>query len=313
MQLHQEPQLQQQLHQERQQQQITTAASVKLLCVWFTTLKNVPRRRQVHMNTLKNWVKFLPRMQPVLFVTPPTKHFVKPALELGWQVYDVPRVNEYGTPYISNMLDIIMNSSIGYDSIFYGFSNGDILFDSSFQVTLEAIARDLTSLPNAPVLIVGQRTNYRILESHTGPLYEFYFIERLRARGELFNTDAEDFFIFTRDYDTNIFRDLVIGRPAYDNFVVSASNFGGVTVIDVTETVTALHQTAPSESKFAGFDNLDARYNYNVIGNYSLDMGHTHHGLYETLFNEERMDIVLHRRRNTTIVQCAHKGDRGCI
>ena len=131
-----------------------------ILCLWFTSFKNKARRRHIHLNTLYNWAKFLPLMQPVLFSANSTRLFDSIARQLGWHVYEIPRVNDYGTPYIADTLDVIANND-KYNSIFYGFANGDILFDTSLAETLKSLVRRRITLPMAPILVTGQRTNIK--------------------------------------------------------------------------------------------------------------------------------------------------------
>ena len=118
---------------------VTNQSDVKtvpvVFCVWFPTFKDDARRRSIHLNTLHNWAKFIPLIQPVLFSSNSTRQFDNIARQLGWHVYQIPRVNDHGTPYISDMLDVIMNNDT-YNSVFYGFANGDILFDTSLSETL---------------------------------------------------------------------------------------------------------------------------------------------------------------------------------
>ena len=137
-------------------------------------------------------------MQPVLFSSNFTRQFDSIARQLGWHVYQIPRVNDHGTPYISDMLNVIMKNDT-YNSVFYGFANGDILFDTSLSETLKALASQQNSLLQPPVLVTGKRTNYKMSDNWTQPIVDFYYIEQLRTRGILFRTDAEDyFFVHTR-------------------------------------------------------------------------------------------------------------------
>ena len=196
-----------------------------VLCVWFTTFKDEASRHHIHLNTLHNWANFIPLMQPVLFSSNSTRQFDSIARQLGWHVYQIPRVNDHGTPYISDMLDVIMNNNT-YNSIFYGFANGDILFDTSLSETLMSLMNHGNSLPHEPVLVIGQRTNYKMSDNLTQPVIDFYYIEQLRARGKLFLTNAEDYFLFTPNFPRYLFKDLVIGRPAYDNYLVIVGLLG---------------------------------------------------------------------------------------
>jgi len=60
----------------------------------------------------------------------------------GWAVFEAPRVSEVGMPYLKEMYSHA--SSHFTDCVFYGFSNGDILYSRDLLVTLDAIAKVTT-------------------------------------------------------------------------------------------------------------------------------------------------------------------------
>ena len=257
-------------------------------------------RRHIHLNTLHNWAKFIPLMQPVLFSSNSTQEFDSVARQLGWHVYQIPRVNDYGTPYLSEMLAVIMNNDT-YNSTFYGFANGDILFDSSFSETLKSLTMRMKSLPPAPVLVTGQRTNYKMSDKWKEPISDFYYIEQLRTRGSLYFTWAQDYFLFTKTFPRYLFKDLVIGRPAYDNYLVAMSVRLNVTIVDATKTLTALHQQSSKEPQAVGLHSTDAEHNKKVIGeNFDYAKGNTIDAQYETFFDENTMHIEVKLRPAAT-------------
>ena len=98
-------------------------------------------------------------MQSVLFSSNSTQEFDSVARQLGWHVYQIPRVNDYGTPYLPEMLAVIMNNDT-YNSTFYGFANGDISFDSSYSETLKSLTMRMKSFP--PGTSVGDWTKNKL-------------------------------------------------------------------------------------------------------------------------------------------------------
>lgn len=67
--------------------------------------------------------------------------------------------------------------------------------------------------------------------------------------------------------------DVVIGRPAYDNYLVAMAIRHGVNVIDATNTVLALHISEPGKM-FYGRLNNDAKYNKEAIGKFKYSDGY---------------------------------------
>jgi len=61
------------------------------------------------------------------------------ARNLGWTVFDAPRVSSSGLPYLKEMY---RHASQHFNSCtFYGYSNGDILYNMDLVVTLKAISK----------------------------------------------------------------------------------------------------------------------------------------------------------------------------
>jgi hypothetical protein len=263
----------------------------KQLCAWFTTFKDTVNRSAIQLNTVNNWCKFRPyRMQPILFAVNSTEYDGM-ANRTGWLRQQVPAVNAHGTPFLNDMISVMINSDDTPHSLFYGFANGDILFDESLPATLHAVAAAMERLPLTPILITGRRTNFEFASNKSSVIRDFFIVEEMRKRGELYRTDAEDYFFFTRDFPWHAIKRLVIGRPAYDNYLVAMARRLNVTVIDTTKTLTALHQMAHKEGNEAGSRNPDGDYNTNIIGKFRFSEGVTTRVAYETLPYEGQIRV----------------------
>ena len=63
---------------------------------------------------------------------------VTSARRLGWAVLQVPRVNRAGLPFLK---DMYFDAATRYSKCtFYGFANGDILFNRGLVYSLAAVA-----------------------------------------------------------------------------------------------------------------------------------------------------------------------------
>lgn len=232
--------------------------SIPLLTI-FTSFKNATPRFQIHSNVLHNWAQFMPQIVPVLFDSKTDSELAKVALGLGWMVLPVPRKNQQGTPYLKEMYS---TAKIVSESVFYGFCNGDLLFDQGLVATLKSITSLLDQLHTT--MIIGQRSNFYI---NNRELYSATNISRIaKKEGKLFRLDAQDYFFMAHNtYPWDRVPNVVIGRPAYDNFLVATAIAAGVSVVDATRTLLALHQTGV-DGNFAGHRNKDAGHNPKVIG-----------------------------------------------
>jgi hypothetical protein len=289
---------------ERKQQEFRPKKTQPHLCTWFTTFKNSSIRNTIQMNTVHNWQRFRPEMQPIAFTegNPDSDDVLRAAADNGWILLPVPATNEYGTPFLKEMVVKMVNLTTTANSLFYGFANGDILFDDSLPATLHAVAASMHHLPPSPILITGRRTNFDFTSNRSIAIRDLFFVEEMRKRGVLFEKDAEDYFFFTRDFPWRFLRRLVIGRPAIDNYIVAAAQMLNVTVIEATKTLTAVHQMAFNEGNNAGSRNPDKDYNKKSVGPFIFVHGYTNAIRYQTLLDEKEMKIRIGDRKTRTLI-----------
>ena len=216
--------------------------------ILFTTFKNTTDRLWIQSKVVLNWSKLRPNVQPVLF-TDGSDYLTNLARKHGWIIYPIQRTNEYGTPHLKPMFQYVQRY---FNTTFYMFSNGDILYDTGFVNTLTKLKSKLHLLKN--IFITGQRWNYFIYNNSIHTLKDMWKPETVRHFTEyskLFRKDAEDYFIVTREFPWRFLKDIVIGRPAYDNYLLAMANMLGVNTIDATNTITAIH-LSPKGSVFQG-------------------------------------------------------------
>ena len=252
------------------------------LLVIFTTFKNTQQKYNIHRNTILNWASFVPKVQPILFANlSKNSKLKKLALLNGWQVIHLERVNKDGTPYLKDMYHVTGNV---FKSKFYGFCNSDIVFNQGLISTLEGVSNYLTKFNST--LIIGRRHNVNVTEHSSEALFDSSNVAVVaKKHGVLFIKDAEDFFFIAKlkRFPWHIIKDIVIGRPAYDNYLVGQAIRNGVTVVDATNTLVAVHQT-DKDGNYAGKTgkNKDRNYNLKLIGNYNYDSGRTSSAQYVT-------------------------------
>ena len=149
-------------------------------------------------------------------------------------------------------------------------------------------------------LVIGRRTNV-FIDNHTRLYLPDHVTAAARQRGPLFRENAEDyFFIAFNDFLWHLVADVVIGRPAYDNYLVGLAIRQNVTVVDATRTILALHQTG-SDGNLAGHMNRDKGFNVAVIGKFNFGSGYSSAAQYETKFSMDKdhntTQVVVERRR----------------
>jgi len=124
-----------------------------------------------------------------------------------------------------------------------------------------------------------------------------------RRRGRLFTTDAEDFFfIAAGEFPWLSVRDVVVGRPAYDNYLVALAIQHNVSVVDATGTLLAVHQTG-GDGNYAGHRNRDVGVNARHIGRFNYRAGLTTAAQYATRYAADQLcnatRVSVERRRSS--------------
>ena len=266
------------------------------LLVIFTTFKNDPNKTEIHKAVINNWSSFGKDIQPVFFYNKTSTNFWDGwALKKGWIGLPIGSTNKFGTPVLKDMQ---MRVSKMIKSEFYGFCNGDILFDPNMKRTLMSIWNDKNVLKNS-TMVIGKRTNVEY-EDYYNNTKVFNTNRSLNliatTKGSLFMEYAEDYFFIhsPENFPWDAIKDVVIGRRGYDNYLVSEAIKHNVHVIDATNSLLAVHLTG-SDGNYAGLRNIDKEYNMDLIGEYDFSLGSTDHAQYYTKVDEKGNIVVLKR------------------
>lgn len=242
----------------------TAARNVAVIFTSFDTRLTKPYKLTAHQMIIRNWATFMPAIQPILFMRDLNHTLAREASKAGWHILPVTEISQTGVPRLKAMYRYVFDH---FNTTFYGYSNGDLLFDESLVNTLASIKfNNLTANFNNNALVIGERRN---IELNTTDI-EVKNVPQLASMTELFSVWAEDYFFFTNPEFCTLnwtsLADVIIGRPAYDNYLVAKARWAGVHVIDATATLTALHLSAPGLIAHEGFENEDADDNYKIIG-----------------------------------------------
>jgi len=143
--------------------------------------------------------------------------------------------------------------------------------------------------------------------AHTQPPKKQKKVLALAKKGRLANSDAEDYFIFSRGAAPPWYRlpGFVVGRRAYDNWLVNhAFHDQGLDMIDASNTILAVHLTA-TDGNAAGH-NKGADNDHNIIllnpatgsrvGPHEWDDGTTNHAHFFTVKKNHTIVFVKRNR-----------------
>ncbi|GAB1609618.1 uncharacterized protein LOC115217495 [Argonauta hians] len=216
----------------------TRPETSKPIITMFTSWEDNETKYIVHNNTVSNWAGLKKYVNIIIFTN--SSQYKKLCEDAGWTVYPITHYAAGGAPVLKSMFLKAMKE---FNTTFYAFANGDILFEDGLIDTLFMVMEDM-SLDNAsnPLLLIGRRTNVKHLSRKDAATHKS-LRGVVRQKGRLFLANAEDYFITNRNYPWKDIPNLVIGRPAYDNWLVAHARRSNFTVVDGTDTILAVHQT----------------------------------------------------------------------
>jgi len=114
------------------------------------------------------------------------------------------------------------------------------------------------------VMVVGQRADVKVLRR---ALWRPESVRRAVSGlgGKLHPAYGIDYFAIAGNrFPWSAVPRLIVGRPKYDNFLLELASTRGVSLVDATATLTALHQT-DEDGVGAGLRRVDSGHNRRVI------------------------------------------------
>mmetsp|Transcript_35007 Transcript_35007/g.56529 ORF Transcript_35007/g.56529 Transcript_35007/m.56529 type:complete len:274 (+) Transcript_35007:654-1475(+) len=197
---------------------------------------------------------------------------------------------------------------LGGGFVFDSYTNGDIVYTMGLVDTLKEIkkiwSRDIAARKRQGILVVGKRTNVEFYT--TDSLDSDQQVQAKARKGTVFQNDAEDYFIYSRGArDWNMMPHFVVGRRAYDNWLVdNAFHDETIDLIDASNTILALHLTASDGNSAGHKKGADNNHNIkafnpataNPVGPHEWDNGRTDHAHFFTKYKSGRIELLLRSR-----------------
>jgi hypothetical protein len=144
--------------------------------------------------------------------------------------------------------------------------NADIMLMDDFSRAVERVASI------SPLMMIGRRwdTDIRSPWDFQAPDWQKRLLTVVRERGKQDPAYAIDYFLFTKGLGLAL-PPMAIGRPYWDNWMIWRARQLGVTVVDASAVVTAIHQSHDYSHHVAGWSGVrkgeDAVLNYELAGN----------------------------------------------
>lgn len=222
----------------------------------FTSVNPDPLFAEVNKRTIENWSSLLPYVNLVMFTN--DSRISGLCRERGWSVFPVTKTGLGGIPVLKAMFQHVIKT---FRTPYFGFANGDIIFTDSLLESLLKMKNIFSQADN--IMLTGRRINVPGLRLKE--LVSYKHIEKVaRERGTIFVISSEDYFITSNKFRWQDIPEFVIGRPAYDNWIVAHARCNGVKVVDTTNTILAVHQTT-KRGDTTGHAHSTANYNDELL------------------------------------------------
>lgn len=191
-----------------------------------------PHINLIQRNAIQSWQQLGGDVQVLMIGDEPG--MADFAAETGLkQLPDVTR-NELGTPLVSSIFDLAHQNST---APLLAYVNADIVLIPEFISLTRQISGQAQEF-----LIVGQRWDLDIREPlEFNPGWEARLVQEVKTRGRLHPPGGSDYFIFPRACFTDVPR-FAIGRAGWDNWMFYHARLKGWPVIDVSSSLTVIHQ-----------------------------------------------------------------------
>ena len=266
----------------------------------FTSFKHRTDRLTIQKNTLANWAQYRPIVQPVVFNDSTDPMLLDLAVRQGWTILSLHSKPASQAPRLKYMyMEVDRHFP---NATFIGWTNADILFDIGLLKTLNFVLQFQPTFNRT--LVVGGR--YNLYNTNNLTIVDSDQVRHLvnnAVNKNHLKHDSEDyFFIYRNLFPWNaVVDDIVVGRPGYDNYIVGIAAMTGVSVVDASCTVGALHQM-DKNGVGSGFRNNDSAFNYVRLGAFPYQQGILSKTKYYTTVNEYQtiqMNVnVKHRKPN---------------
>lgn len=223
------------------------------MITFFTTAKDfVDKNKTAQVNAIKSWKIANAEVEIILFGYSEGAKEIAEELQLIY-VPDI-KTSHQGTPFINDMFEKASNLA---NNEICCFINADIIVYSKFVQSLLYIHK----LLKTKYLVVGQRQNIDLdNEINFATNWEAEIESLVVKNGTMFafNESGSDFFAFPKSqYKKGDIPDLIVGRPGWDLWMIYNGRLKGFKVIDLSDTITIVHQNHNYSHRKVKFDSYE--------------------------------------------------------
>ena len=206
----------------------------------------------IQRNAIATWTKLNPAPDVLLFGS--EEGTEQAARELNVRHVPVVTCTPSGTPRVDALFAAVRDQT---QSRWLAYVNADIILLDDFSRAFASVQAEARRWgPGREVLLCSQRVDVVVREPID--FSDAEWSERIRSlvneTGVRMNKDAIDLILFTRELYPDL-PPLVLGRPAWDNYMLWKARKSGAAVIDASGAFAVIHQ-AHDYSHAGGWQNV---------------------------------------------------------
>lgn len=189
----------------------------------------------IQTNAIRSWARLSPHVQVVLVGSEPG--IADAAARLGVQHSDRLQYNEHGTPLVNSAFETVRAMS---KTTLLAYCNSDVILTDDFVATMQRL-NDLKQ--GKPFVAFGRRIDLKVETEidfdSANNLNDL--VGRAKSQGRIVSQVCKEYFVFPRSVYQSI-PPFAIGRGNWDNWMIHSAKQNATPVINVSHSVTAIHQ-----------------------------------------------------------------------
>jgi len=189
----------------------------------------------IQTNAIRSWARLSPHVQVILVGNEPG--IADAAQRLGVQHSDQVRYNDLGTPLVNSAFEAARSMS---ETALLAYCNSDVILTEDFVTTMQRLV-DLKQ--GKPFVAFGRRIDLKVeteLDFDAANSISD-LVGRARSEGQIVSQICKEYFVFPSSVYHSI-PAFAIGRGNWDNWMIHSAKQNGTPVINVSHSVTAIHQ-----------------------------------------------------------------------
>jgi hypothetical protein len=232
-----------------------------MLTLFSTAKPFVGHIGTIQRNAIRSWQRLHADVEVILFGDDKGTAEVCQELDLV-HVKEVAK-NRFGTNYVASIFDRAQEIA-RHDLLCY--ANCDIVLMEDFRGAVEFVSQ-----AREQFLAAGRRwdLNLRYLLDFGLPGWEVEVRQLAREANRQRPVQFIDYFVFKKGLYYHKIPELAIGRAGWDNWMIWFASSTGVPVVDVSESVCAVHQNHDYSHHPGGekgiYEGEEAQWNYSLL------------------------------------------------